>query len=295
MGLSNSMFVSGFTIARNAVKADYPLKEAIYSILPLCDELIVAVGKSEDNTLAYVRSFNEPKIKIIETTWDDSLREGGKVLATETNKAMDAISPNADWCFYIQADECLNDKDIDALRLQMEKYKDDERVEGLLFNYTHFYGSYNYIADSRSWYRHEIRIIKNLPSTYSYKDAQGFRINNRKLNVKKANAFIFHYGWVKNPVLQLEKLKQARKLWHSDDFIAKEYEKIQAFDYANVDSLTLFKGHHPKVMLPRIKEQNWAFDYNISKKNMTLKKHLLYLIEKLTGIRIGEYKNYKLI
>lgn len=289
------MFVSGFTIARNVVKADYPVREAIYSILPLCDEVIVAVGKSEDSTLEFIKSFNEPKIKIIETIWDDSLREGGKVLAIETDKAKAAINPKADWCIYIQADECLDDQSQVSLKLALEKYKNDDNVEGLLFDYTHFFGSYNYIGDSRNWYRHEIRVIKNWPNIHSYKDAQGFRINGRKLKVKRANAIMFHYGWVKNPALQLEKLKQARKLWHSDEFIEKEYQNMQAFDFNQVDSLQLYKGHHPEVMKQRIRAQNWEFTFNTKKKNMSLKKRFLYLVEKWTGIRIGEYKNYQII
>ncbi len=286
------MFISGFTIARNVVKADYPIREAIYSILPLCDEIIVAIGKSEDDTLAYIKSFNEPKIKIIETIWDDNLREGGKVLALETDKAKFAINPKADWCLYIQADECLDDRSIAGLKLQLEKYKDNEKVEGLLFDYIHFFGSYNYVGDSRNWYRHEIRVVKNWPSITSYKDAQGFRIEGRKLKVKKANATIFHYGWVKNPAIQLEKLKQARKLWHSDEFIEKEYQNMQAFDFSQVDSLKAYNGHHPDVMKERITAQNWDFSYNTRRKNMTFKKRVLYAIEQLTGIRLGEYKNY---
>lgn len=289
------MYISGFTIARNVVKADYPIREAIYSILPLCDEVVVAVGKSEDNTLEFIRSFNEPKIRIIETVWDDTLREGGKVLAVETNKAMAAINPKADWCFYIQADECLDDANISALKAQLEKYKDDTTVEGLLFDYRHFYGSYDYVADSRTWYRHEIRVVKNLKNISSYKDAQGFRIDGRKLNVKKAHATINHYGWVKNPSLQLEKLKQARKLWHSDEFLEKEYAQVEAFDFSGIDSLKKYTGTHPQVMQARISQQNWQFEHDISRKNMGLKKRILYAIEQLTGYRVGEYKNYKLI
>lgn len=289
------MFVSGFTIARNVVKADYPIREAIYSILPLCDEVVVAVGKSEDNTLEYIRSFDDPKIRIIETEWDDSLREGGRVLAVETNKALAAVNPMADWCFYIQADECLDDRGVDALRKAMQQYCNDDRVEGLLFNYRHFYGSYDYIADNRSWYRYEIRVVKNLPGVSSYKDAQGFRINGRKLNVKKAGAYINHYGWVKNPEDQLKKLKQARKLWHSDEFIEKEYADTAAFDFSAVDSLKKYEGAHPRVMQARINNKNWYFEHDISRKNMSLKRRLLYTIEQLTGYRIGEYKNYRLL
>jgi hypothetical protein len=289
------MFVSGFTIARNVVKADYPIKEAVFSILPLCDELIIAVGKSDDDTLAYIQSFDSPKIKIIETVWDDTLREGGKVLALETNKAMDAIDPKADWCFYIQADECLHEQFIEPLKLLMQKHQNDLSIDGLLFNYTHFYGSYDYVADSRHWYRKEIRIIRNNAQIRSYKDAQGFRKNGQKLKVKETDASIFHYGWVKHPKQQLEKLKQARKLWHTDEYLENEYADINEYDFSTVDSLSLFRESHPMVMIERIQKKNWKFEYNIKIKNLGFKKSILYFIEKISGWRIGENKNYKII
>lgn len=289
------MFVSGFTIARNVVKADYPLKEAVYSILPLCDEMVIAVGKSDDQTLEFVRSFESDKIKIIETVWDDQLREGGKVLAVETNKAMDAINPKADWCFYIQADECLHEMYLKPLKEQMEKHLNNREVEGLLFDYKHFYGSYDYIADSRHWYRKEIRIIRNDHSIRSYKDAQGFRKNMQKLKVKDSGACMFHYGWVKHPKQQLEKLKQARKLWHSDAFIEKTYANVEEYDFSNVDSLALFDGTHPQVIQERIEKKNWKFEYDIQIKKLGFKKSVLYFIEKIIGWRIGENKNYRVI
>lgn len=289
------MFVSGFTIARNVVRADYPLREAVYSILPVCDEMVIAVGKSDDGTLEYVKTFDSPKIRIIETEWDDSLREGGKVLAVETNKAFDAVSDQADWCFYIQADECLHEQYLDLIREAMIDFKDDARVEGLLLDYKHFYGSYDYLADSRSWYRKEIRIIKNNKAIRSYKDAQGFRIDNRKLQVKQVDACMFHYGWVKHPRQQLEKLKQARKLWHSDEFIEQTYANADMYDFSVVDSLSLYQGSHPEVMRERIAAKNWKFEHDISRKQMGLKKKLLYWIEKLSGWRVGENKNYKVI
>jgi len=61
------MKVSGFTVIRNAIKYDYPVSEAITSILPFCDEVIVAVGNSSDGTLDLVKQIESPKIKIIET------------------------------------------------------------------------------------------------------------------------------------------------------------------------------------------------------------------------------------
>jgi len=91
------MKVAGFTFVRNALTYDYPVVQAITSILPICDYFLVAVGKSEDATLELVRSIGDPKVHIIETEWDDSLREGGRVLALETDKAFQAIPPEYDW------------------------------------------------------------------------------------------------------------------------------------------------------------------------------------------------------
>ena len=169
------MFVSGFTFVRNAIKFDYPIVEAIMSILPVCDEVIVAVGNSDDDTLGLIKSIDSPKIKIIETVWDDTLREGGKVLAVETNKALAAVSKDADWCFYIQGDEVVHEQYLPAIHQAMDDNLHDRKVEGFLFKYLHFYGSYQYVADAQRWYRQEIRIIRNQKKITSYRDAQGFR------------------------------------------------------------------------------------------------------------------------
>ena len=155
------MKVSGFTFIRNAIKLDYPIVEAIQSILPLCDEVIVAVGNSEDDTLGLIQSIDPSKIKIIETIWDDTLRENGAVLADETNKAFHAISKDSDWAFYIQGDEVIHEKDHAEIRAKMELYANDQEVDGLLFSYQHFYGSYDFIGASNNWYKNEIRIIRN--------------------------------------------------------------------------------------------------------------------------------------
>lgn len=95
------MIVSGFTFIRNAAKFDYPVVEAINSILTMCDEVVVAVGNSDDETLQMIQRIDSEKIKIVQTIWDDSLREGGRVLAAETMKAFNATRTDADWCFYL--------------------------------------------------------------------------------------------------------------------------------------------------------------------------------------------------
>jgi glycosyltransferase involved in cell wall biosynthesis len=288
-------FISAFTIVRNAVLYDYPIIESIQSILPIVDEYVVAVGKSDDDTLPLIQQIGSDKLKIIETVWDDSLREGGRVLAVETNKAFAAVSAKADWCFYLQGDEVVHEKDHQAILDACTTYLPDKRVEGLLFRYLHFYGSYNFTGDTRSWYRNEIRVIRNDKRINSYRDAQGFRIENRKLNVKPIQAHIYHYGWVRDPRKQQAKQKTFHRYWHSDEWMKENVSNADAYDYSTIESLQPFTGTHPAVMNERLQRMNWKFTWDASKRKLGAKKWLLYSIEKLTGIRLFEYRNYRVI
>ena len=289
------MKVCGFTIIKNAIKYDYPIIESISSILPICNQFIVAVGKSDDDTLGLIKSIKSDKIKIVETIWDETIREGGRVLALETNKAFDLIPEGFDWCFYLQSDEVVHEKDHRIITEAMEKYEKDFSVDGLLFSYIHFYGSYDYIGVSRRWYRNEIRIIRNNKSIRSFRDAQGFRKNGKKLSVKKVKASIYHYGWVKHPEKQMAKQQNFNKYWHNDEWVERNIGKSIEFDYTRADIMKKFMDEHPKVMNERISKLNWQLNFDPSKLKSSFKNRFTYFLERITGYRIGEYRNYKIL
>jgi hypothetical protein len=290
------MLIAGFTIIRNAIKYDYPVVEAIQSILPICDVFYVGVGNSEDATRVLIESIKSDKLKIIDTVWNDQLREGGRVLADETNKVFDAIPKEYSWCFYIQSDECVHENDLSTIKQVMHSSEDNKTVDGLLFEYKHFYGHYKYIGVGRRWYKNEIRIIRNNKTIRSYKDAQGFRMENgEKLMVKKTGAFIYHYGWVKAPKAQQAKQENFHKMWHNDEWLKKNIQQTEEFDYSNIDLLEEYKGSHPVIYSARISEATWNFRYDASRVKINLKYRLLWWIEKLCGWRIGENKNYKIL
>ena len=288
------MRISGFTFIRNGLKLDYPFIEAITSILPICDELIVVVGDSEDETRDAILALNEPKIKIVDTVWDETMREGGRVLAQQTDIAMQHIT--GDWGFYIQGDEVIHEKYLETVKQAMLANLNNDNVQGLLFRYQHFYGSYDYVGHSRKWYRREIRVIRNNIGVSSYRDAQGFRIENKKLKVKLIDAEMYHYGWVRNPRAQQLKSESFHKLWHDDEWMDQNVGKADEQDYNLLESLLKFNGTHPAVLNERLKRMSWKFNYDPElKKPLTLKEKLSNFIEKNTGYRFGEYKNYKII
>jgi hypothetical protein len=273
------MKVSGFTIVRNGNLYAYPFREAILSILPLCDEMIVNVGKSDDDTLNTVKSIRSSKIRIFESEWDMSLK-GGKVLSAETNKALKECS--GDWCFYIQGDEVLHEKYYAEVKDKMEKYQNDNDAEGLRFRYEHFYGSYDYVQDNyRNWYIKEVRIIKKDDNIVSWGDAMDFRhTDGSKIKSRDIDAYIYHYGWVRPPETLLKKRIDFEKLYNPDN---SNREKISSFqNYDDLGNLKKFKGTHPQVMMERVYQSDWNFDAGIEKQNPDWIRAILIFLHPLT-------------
>ena len=288
------MKVTGFSFVKNAIKYQYPVVEAIQSVLPLCDDFVIAVGDSEDDTRALVASIDPQKIKILDSVWNERLKEGGRVLAVETDKAFQAIDVDTDWCFYIQADEVLHEQHHDEVYEQMKKWKEEKQVDGLLFKYRHFYGSYDYVGISSKWYRNEIRILRNNKNIYSYRDAQSFRKdNNERLSVKPTEAYIHHYGWVREPKAMFSKQRNFGRFYDGKGDEGRIY--AGEFDYSGIDALQKYTGTHPKLMQERIANLNWKFDYDLSRNSLSIKEKFKNLLEKVTGKRPFDFNNYKII
>jgi hypothetical protein len=287
--------VCGFSFVKNGVQYDYPVVEAINSILPVCDHFIVAVGDCSDGTRELIESIGSDKIQIIDTVWDPALKEKGRVLASETNKAFDAIAPEYDWCFYIQGDEVVHEKYLPVIYGAMEDNLANHNIHGLIFNYLHFYGTYDYVADSRRWYRSEIRIVRNDKSIRSWNDAQGFRWKDaRKLNGKFIGAFVYHYGWVRPPKKMMEKLEGSKNYWAANSKHIKTINQSSSeYDYSqSIDSLTHFRDSHPAVMKNRLDQLDWHPELSERRKKFKPKYFVLYWFEKFFKYRPFENKHF---
>ena len=292
------MKITGVLIIRHAVKNDYPVVEAIQSILPMVDEMIVSVDKGEDETEALIKTIISHKMRIVYSEWDMNLRKGGKVYAVETDKAIAHVSADTDWIFYLQADEVIHEKYHGTILAAAKKYCTNNKVQGLLFKYLHFYASYNYVGDSRKWYNYEVRMIKNDKRITSYKDAQGFRIGNKKLDVVLIDAEVYHYGWVKSPQQMKVKQNDTDHYYHghADGEQIRPINSTAIYDFdKHYDSLKKFAASHPAVMQQRIDKKNWLIELDIDKKKFSMREKLLFWVEKKTGKRLFGFKNYRLI
>ena len=272
------MKISGFTIARNAIRYGYPLEQSLRSLLPLVDELVVAVGKSEDRTLQLVKDLGSPKIKVLETVWNMDRREGGHVLSEQTNLALARCT--GDWAVYLQADEVLHEDDLALIERSCVCHLRTP-VEGLRFSYRHFYGSYQSVQDHwRKWYRSAIRAVKTGKGAVSVGDAYGFRIReqrrDRRLLSLGCGARVFHYGWSRPPQVMAAKQANLDRLYHDDAWVAKQAAaaaRVKAF-YDDRGHLAYFRGSHPAVMASLIASQDWHFDHGIEAQAPAWLRHL---------------------
>ena len=264
------MRVSGFTIARNAIKYGYPVEQSLRSLLPLVDELVVAVGDSEDGTWELVTGVGDPKIKPFRTVWDMTRHEGGLVLSEQTNLALERCS--GDWAVYLQGDEALHEEEIELIRGRLRQHL-DQKTEGLSFSYIHFYGSYSTVQDNWCrWYWREVRAVKTRKGVVSVGDAAGFKIKDgdrlRRLIRADSGAHVYHYGWARPPVMMAEKRQHIERFYHEDGEPAElpETERLDPSQpYRHLGDLAEFKGTHPAAMQSVVASQDWSFDSQIEK------------------------------
>lgn len=289
---------SGFSLIRNGERLGYPYKEALLSLAPLVDELVVAHGDSTDNTgaeLEALRPLLKCPLKIINSPWDPSSLKGGLELSRQTNIALDACSH--DVCVYIQADEILHEDEYPTFMRDLARFEKDLSVDALAFQWIHFYGNYQTIIESRKWYRREIRAVRRSSGIRSFLDAQGFRIPDGSPRWKKPRGAVSlahyrHYGWVRNPVEMAKKNSEFHTLWHGKDH---NLHTLPSEVYPPLYGMKQYFGQHPLVMQSRVKELK-AFDPFFGKKLHFHPKHLLYslsqFLEDFFDWRPGEFRNF---
>lgn len=286
------MRVSAFTFLRNAEMLGYPFIESIRSVLPLCDEFVVNVGESDDDTLELVRGLGDPRIRIIESRWNEQMQVKGYVYGQQKNIAH--FNCTGDWAFYLEADEVLHEDDLPKIREAMERHLGDEQVEALVFDYIHFYGNHRTYLWSPGWYRRAPRIIRNSIRSYS-PDGLFFVVleTNKKGRYPRAalaDARIYHYGWVRSEEQMNEKLQRVGKYWG---------DRLKEIDYSQIDPFILreFTGTHPAVMADWLPSEHHgvfrADPAHVLTKKENKHRYCL-MLEKMFGLEMSK-KHYTLV
>jgi hypothetical protein len=291
--------ISGFTFIKNGLTLGYPILESIRSIEPLCDEVVINVGfdredlTGDDGTQEYLQdNLTGDKFRFIKSFWDPAIQKDGLILSQQTNIALDACQ--GEICQYIQGDEVVHEDDLAAIEQGMQQLYDRRDLEGLVFNYLHFFGNVDIYKYTRTIYRREVRTVKKSSGIRSHKDAQGFRFpDGRKPRAKLIDARIFHYGWARDEMIMQKKINSFDKLFNGE-----QGQDGREFKYKRVFGLKKFQGTHPALMSQWIEEhrndltiESMESDFHLKHIGMAISD----FIERFTGYRMGEFKNYELV
>lgn len=288
------MKISGFTFIRNGVTLGYPFVPSIRSLLPLCDEIIVNVPRSTDATLAQVKAIGDPKIRIIESAWDEKEKLGDPIMRRHTDLALAECT--GDWCVYIQGDEVLHEDSIPAMRDCMARELNNPKVQALLVNYTHFYGSFWTEVYSLGWYYQEVRVVRRDPKIRASGGAQGFRTtDNQKLWVKNSGARYFHYGHALEPGQARVKVSSLADLYGSSVRVQSILRRPAGF-YDDDQKVKQFTGTHPAPMRELAAKATWSYTSRnplIRFRREYFWEDIALIIKRCTGITLGVHRNFR--
>ena len=285
------MKISAFTFIKNGQILGYPFLESIQSVLPIVDEFIINVGESEDDTLSKIRLIDSSKIRIIESKWNDRMKDSGYVYGQQ--KMIAQFNCTGDWLFYIEGDEVYHENDLERIQNSMKLHLNDSNVEALVFDFYHFYGNANSYLDSPGWYRSEARVIKSSLRSYAPDGLFWLILKGNKKgrypNAKKVGVHCYHYGWVRSEEQMNLKSQKVQKYW------GKVPNKI---DYSQIDQSIIkeFTGTHPKCILNWLPKDKCFYmadsNYQLSTKQ---KKHRIMIkLELLLGLELSK-KHYRLL
>ena len=285
------MKVSAFTFIKNGQILGYPFLQSIQSVLPIVDEFVINVGESEDDTLMFIESISNPKIRIIKSKWNDSMQDRGYVYGQQ--KMISQFNCTGDWAFYIEGDEIYHESDLDQIKSSMQQHLEDSNVEALAFDFYHFYGNANTYLDSPGWYRSEARIIKNSVRSYAPDGLFWLVLDGNKKGryprAKHTGVPCYHYGWVRSEEQMNLKSQKIQRYW------GKRHTNV---DYSQIDPMIVkeFKGSHPKIIREWLPKDRGVFkpdpDYKLTLKQ---KKHRIMIkIEKIFASDLSR-KHYKLV
>ena len=283
------MRVSGFTFLRNAVINGYPFEESIQSILPIVDEFICVIGESQDETRDRVVAIGDPKIRIIDSQWNESMQDRGFVYGQQ--KMMAQYNCSGDWAFYLEGDEALHEAEVDQIWQTMQDNLADTEVEALYFDFFHFYGTHQQVGIAG--YRRAPRIIRNSIRTIAPDGLFWVVMDRNKKGrypkAKHAGGNIYHYGHCRSVSKMSEKLNQVGKYWGST------HGKFQGYGDIDVAELRPFMGTHPRIMSDWIESEAESIflqnpDYKLSHRD--IRNRLRFWVEEKLGIEISK-KHYR--
>ena len=151
--------ISGYTTTKDCIKAQYPWRESIKSMLGFCDEVVVVDGGSKDGTLEelYKWAEAEPKLQVhlVERNWNDprfAVFDGAQ-------KAEARKRCTGQFLWQMDADEIVVESDWEKISQLCKDFP--KEVDLISLPVVEFWGGHDKVrVDVNPW---KWRLSRNLP------------------------------------------------------------------------------------------------------------------------------------
>ncbi len=221
--------ISGCVAARNSVKFGYPLRECLESLVPICDEVVLAYDPTTDDgtpELA-IRLRDELGIVLFESPWDMNNMKKGLEIGHQSQVAMDACSPSTEWRLCVQQDEAFHEEDHS--KIQELVRNDLPGVTGFDFVRPYFFGNLHTIR--RDWSVKITRLTKKGTHTYDDFDGQNCRPLNPLMHHADSGIWLYHYSRIGDPQLIAKRVRNVDSFFHAEDNLPEESE-LAPYDFS---------------------------------------------------------------
>ncbi len=220
--------ISGYTIARNVVKFEYPIRECLTTLRPLCEDVVLAYDPhTDDGTDEVVKTLaRDLDLTLFETRWNMDNIDKGLELGVQTDIAMKQC--RNDWRLYLQLDEAFHEDDVEAIK-ELPALAEAQNAFGVDFQRVYFYGNLHTIR--KDWTAQITRLTRDDTHTYSKGDGMScvpIRQDFERHLLSKV--WMFHYSRLGDPELISKRVRNMDTFYHEDDDLVPESE-LPSYDF----------------------------------------------------------------
>lgn len=229
-GLGVSLFV------RDALRLDYCLQEAVHSVVPIAEQVVVMDCESTDGTTDLVRILAERHDNVeavLGQPWE--VAENYQRLMLHANKAREQLRTR--WHLMLQADEVLHENSFEAIRLLVQQDgwgQDVFRVRRI-----NLYGDCNRRVPPVSRYQP----CSAEPARIGHQDVpacgDGESLVEHHGVFKYLQVVLFHYGFVRRSAAMIDKVLEMQSWFHGkhatpDPRVQRMADERRPFNYQEI-------------------------------------------------------------
>ncbi len=264
------MTLGGNVCIRNGNSLDYCWKEAVQSLLPVCEFVVVCDGESNDGTQDEIRTWakSEPKIQLCVYPWPEP--QGDIDFWVKwLNYAREHIK--ADFQFQLDADEVLTERSYPAINEFKQKF--DGKRFSLWCN------RYNFWRDTEHLVPHGVccghKVVRFAPQDVWLPSDGPHPMGAEAIRMAMDSPIeIFHYGFLREPEAFFRKAKALQSYFFGsyDSRLTAAEERVEILkaegtpgnwmdhcDMEWLDRLIPYFGHHPQIMQSWLEQRGLKF------------------------------------